>query len=72
MFGRKRQLRTYKVRLHLDGRHPYLEDTKYDKETQDLTVTVSASGWDDAERTALMIRDLPPFWRLSVKGIERT
>lgn len=71
MFGRKKYIRTYKVKLHLDGRHPYLEETTYDKKTQDLTVTVSAASWDEAERTALLIHDLPPYWRLSVKGIER-
>lgn len=71
MFCRDR-LRTYRVTLHLDGRHPYLDpDYGFDKETQDVVVTISAKSWSHAEKTALMISDLPEHWRRSVKGIER-
>ena len=69
MFCKK--LYPYRVKLHLCGRHPYLENTKYDFETQDIWVTVTARNWKHAEEVALYLPNLPQSWSRRVVAIER-
>lgn len=61
----------FDVTLHLGGRHPYLKETHLDYPSQDVTVTVAAKHWNEAERIALSVEGLPPHWRRSVKSISR-
>jgi len=61
---------TFVVNVHLDGRHPYLDSTDLDYETRDITLTVPARNWNDAERVAMACR-LPQAWRYSVTSIAR-
>ncbi len=70
MFCKK--LRPFKVTMHLSGRHPYLESTKYDYETQDVTVAITAKDWNHAEKVALYLPDLPQSWSRRVTKIERS
>lgn len=65
------KLYPFKVRMHLGGRHPYLEDTKFDFETQDITVSVTARDWKHAEKVALDLPHLPDSWSRRVTGIDR-
>lgn len=66
-----RKLYPFKVHMHLDGRHPYLESNKLDMETQDIVVTVTARDWAHAEKVALYLDNLPRAWSRQVTGIHR-
>jgi hypothetical protein len=70
MFWCKKPLRTFEVTLRLGGRHPYLKETHLDYPDQDVTVTVAAKNWNDAEQVALWLQDLPKHWRRSVSSIK--
>jgi hypothetical protein len=65
------KLYPFKVTLHLNGRHPYLDSNKYDFETQDVTVNVTAKNWAHAEKVALYLTDLPQSWSRRVLSISR-
>lgn len=67
MFCRK--LRTFKVTVHLDGRHPYLEGRELDYKTRDIVLTVPAKNWNDAEKKALNVH-MPKCWAYWVTAIE--
>lgn len=62
----------FTVTLHLDGRHPYLEETHLDFASQDVTVRVAAKNWNDAEKVALSVEGLPRHWRRSVKSMSHS
>jgi len=70
IFQRKRY--PFEVVVHLDGRHPYLASNELDFPTRDVTLTVPARNWNDAEKqafkAAINIRDV---WTVSIKSIAR-
>lgn len=49
----KRKLYPYDVRLHLNGRHPYLKSKHLDYPTREVTVRVEARSWKHADKVAL-------------------
>ncbi len=61
----------FKVTVHLDGRHPYLDGHELDYETRDITLTVPASSWADAENKAFEAVVGMKWWKASVVRIER-
>jgi hypothetical protein len=61
---------TFVVGVHLDGRHPYLDSTELDYETRDITLTVPARDWNDAERVAMSCH-MPRAWSRRVTSIAR-
>lgn len=70
MFWRKEK-RPYKVTVHLDGRHPYLDGNELDYETRDVTLVVPATGWSNAAEVALEAARGMRCWSRSVNSIER-
>lgn len=67
----EREKYPYKVTVHIDGRHPYLEEGYLDKPTRDVVMTVPASSWKEAEKLALSAAFKLDGWRYHVSKIER-
>ena len=67
----KREKYPYKVTVHINGRHPYLETHELDKETCDVVMIVPASSWKEAERLALQASFKLGGWRYHVSKIEK-
>lgn len=68
----RRERYPFRVTVHLDGRHPYLESTELDYETRDVVLTVPAKNWNDAEKQAMLAaRNIKNKWSWSVTSIER-
>lgn len=70
MFWRKKK-RPYKVSVHLDGRHPYLEGSELDYPTRDVTLVVPATSWNNAADVAMEAVRGMAYWRASVNHIDR-
>lgn len=66
----QRERRPYRVTVHLDGRHPYLDGHELDLETRDVTLTVPARSWNDASDVAMRACFGMRAWKYSVKSIE--
>lgn len=49
MWPFKRRRSPFKVRVRLDGRHPYLSEHHLDVPSKTVTVKVEATGWAEAE-----------------------
>ncbi|WP_089177235.1 hypothetical protein [Bosea sp. AS-1] len=67
----RKQKYPYRVVVHLDGRHPYLESHDLDYPSRDVTLTVPATGWDDAAKQALACSSGLNSWRRWVVSMER-
>lgn len=61
----------YEVTVHLDGRHPYLKETHLDFETRDVTLTILATSFNDAEKQAFCGINGLKYWRASVTQIRK-
>lgn len=62
-------LRTFRVVVHLGGRHPYLATNELDFETRDVEMTVPAKNWNHAEKVAMQaVRGLR-WWSARVTSI---
>lgn len=70
MFWRKEK-RPYKVSVHLDGHHPYLDSNDLDYPTRDVTLVVPATSWNDAAEVALQAVRGMAYWLASVSQIDR-
>ena len=70
MFCRQKNLKPYKVKVHIDGRHPYLESNELDYETRDVELTVPAKNWNHAADVALQASLRLAGWKFSVTSIE--
>jgi hypothetical protein len=69
MFNNKKY--PYKVTVHIDGRHPYLESNELDTESKDVIMTVPARNWKEAEKLALSASTSIRGWRYNVSKIEK-
>lgn len=67
----KKEKYPYKVTVHINGRHPYLEGSELDQETKDVIMTVPASSWKEAEELALNASSKLGGWRRHVSKIEK-
>lgn len=70
MFWRKEK-RPYKVSVHLNGRHPYLDGNELDYPTRDVTLVVPATSWNHAAKVAMEAVRCMAYWSASVNHIDR-
>jgi hypothetical protein len=65
----RRQRRTFQVTMHLNGRHPYLTSTHLDYPSRDITFSVKALNWNDAENQAFRNAPREEYWSCWVVSI---
>lgn len=70
MFCRSKNLKPYKVKVHINGRHPYLKSNELDYETRDVELTVPAKNWNGAADVALRTSMRLAGWSFRVTSIE--
>jgi hypothetical protein len=62
----------FHVKVHLNGRHPYLRTHELDYETRDVELLVSARDWNHAAEVAMNAAgSIPNKWSWRVLSIEK-
>lgn len=60
----------YKVVVHLNGRHPYLQSNELDYDTRDVTLVVAARDWNHAADVGMeAARTIPNKWSWHVVSV---